>query len=126
MPRSGYAHVSSIDQDLTIQLEKLKAAACQVIRSENRTLSAVRGDGRISLMGVLTGFSGNVDTAAILRKRITLQGIYVGSVATLAALSRTKIKPVVDRLFGFDEAEAAYKTLSAASHFGKLVVRVAN
>ena len=46
----------------------------------NRTLRAVRHDGRISLMGVLTGFAGEVDTAAILRKRITLQGIYVGPV----------------------------------------------
>lgn len=34
MPRFGYARVSSTDQDLTIQLEKLKAAGCQVVRSE--------------------------------------------------------------------------------------------
>ncbi|PSJ20109.1 resolvase, partial [Halomonas sp. ND22Bw] len=34
MARFGYARVSSTDQDLTIQLEKLKAAGCTVIRSE--------------------------------------------------------------------------------------------
>lgn len=34
MPRFCYARVSSTDQDLTIQLEKLKAAGCQVVRSE--------------------------------------------------------------------------------------------
>lgn len=92
----------------------------------NRTLRAVRADGRISLMGVLTGFSGEIDTAAILRKRITLQGIYVGSVASLTALSRTRIRPVVDRTFAFEEAGTAYACLSAADHFGKLVVRVAD
>lgn len=34
MPRFGYARVSSTDQDLTIQLDKLKSAGCSVIRSE--------------------------------------------------------------------------------------------
>lgn len=91
----------------------------------NTTLQAVRLDGRISLMGVLTGFDGPVDTAAILSRRITLQGIYVGPVAMLRALARTGIEPVVDRVFGWDEAEAAYDALSRADHFGKLVIRVA-
>jgi NADPH:quinone reductase-like Zn-dependent oxidoreductase len=89
----------------------------------NATLRAVRHDGRISLMGVLTGFEGAIDTASILRKRITLQGIYVGPVTSLAALVRTGIRPVIDRVFGFAEAEAAYDTMAAASHFGKLVIR---
>lgn len=89
----------------------------------NSTLRAVRHGGRISLMGVLTGFAGPIDTAAILRKRITLQGIYVGPVETLAAVVRTGVKPVIDRVFPFEDAEAAYSSLEAAGHFGKLVVR---
>ena len=91
----------------------------------NSTLKAVRPDGRISLMGVLTGFNGPIDTAAILRNRITLQGIYVGSVEMLAKLSRIAIKPVIDHVFAFDEAETAYDALKAAKHFGKLVIRIA-
>ncbi|MEO9340850.1 NAD(P)-dependent alcohol dehydrogenase [Mesorhizobium sp. SB112] len=90
----------------------------------SQTLKATRFDGRISLMGVLTGFDGHVDTAAILEKRITLQGIYVGPVATLAALVKTGIKPQVDRVFPFAEAEAAYNSLREAGHFGKLVVKI--
>ncbi|MBC7801528.1 MAG: NAD(P)-dependent alcohol dehydrogenase [Gemmatimonadaceae bacterium] len=90
----------------------------------NATLNAVRHDGRISLMGVLTGFGGEIDTAAILRKRITLQGIYVGSAAMLAALVRTGIEPVVDAVFAFADADAAYSSMEAAGHFGKLVIRV--
>ena len=88
----------------------------------NSTLKAVRPDGRISLMGVLTGFGGEVDTASILRKRITVQGIYVGSVEMLGKLARTGVKPVIDKVFSFKEAETAYDGLAAAEHFGKLVI----
>ena len=91
----------------------------------NETLRAVRHGGRISLMGVLTGFDGPVNTAAILSKRITLQGIYVGSVEMLHALVQAAPKPVVDQVFAFGEAEAAYSVLAGAGHFGKLVIRVA-
>jgi hypothetical protein len=37
MPLYGYARVSSEDQDLSLQIEKLKAAGCEIIRSEKRT-----------------------------------------------------------------------------------------
>ncbi len=90
----------------------------------NETLKATRFGGRISLMGVLTGFSGPIDTAAILEKRITLQGIYVGPVSTLGALTRTGITPQIDRIFSFEDADAAYGALRRADHFGKLVVRI--
>ena len=51
MPRFGYARVSTTDQDLTIQIDKLKAAACQVIRSEK--LSAKSADDRPELATVM-------------------------------------------------------------------------
>ncbi|MBS1040011.1 NAD(P)-dependent alcohol dehydrogenase [Gluconobacter cerinus] len=90
----------------------------------NKTLKATRLGGRISLMGVLTGFDGSVDTGVLLEKRITLQGIYVGPVAALQALVKTNIAPQIDRVFPFEDAEAAYSALQAAGHFGKLVIRI--
>jgi NADPH:quinone reductase-like Zn-dependent oxidoreductase len=92
----------------------------------NKTLEAVRCGGRISLMGVLTGFDGHIDTAIILRKRITLQGIYVGPVSTLRSLICTGIKPQLDQVFRFDQAEAAYAALQGAGHFGKIVIKIAD
>jgi NADPH:quinone reductase-like Zn-dependent oxidoreductase len=91
----------------------------------SKTLRATRFDGRVSLMGVLTGFEGPVDTNAILQRRITLQGIYVGPVTALRSLIAVGIKPQIDRVFEFSEAEAAYDTLQGASHFGKLVIKIA-
>ncbi|WP_107676211.1 NAD(P)-dependent alcohol dehydrogenase [Agrobacterium sp. LAD9] len=90
----------------------------------SQTLAATRFDGRISLMGVLTGFDGHIDTGAILEKRITLQGIYVGPVATLTSLVKTGITPQVDQVFPFEEAEAGYNALRDAGHFGKLVIKI--
>lgn len=90
----------------------------------NDTLRATRADGRISLMGVLTGFDGPINTSAILQRRITLQGIYVGSVATLRSLTQAAIVPQVDRVFDFEDAEEAYRSLRTAGHVGKLVVRI--
>src|SRR5262245_43684885 len=43
MPIYGYARVSSIDQDLTIQREKLKAAGCTVIRAEKASGTTRKG-----------------------------------------------------------------------------------
>jgi NADPH:quinone reductase-like Zn-dependent oxidoreductase len=42
-----------------------------------------------------------------------------------AAIAANKIKPVIDRVFGFDEVRAAYRHMEACGHFGKIVVRVA-
>jgi NADPH:quinone reductase-like Zn-dependent oxidoreductase len=90
----------------------------------NQTLKSTRHGGRISLMGVLTGFNGAIDTAQILQRRITLQGIFVGPVATLAALTRVGLKPQIDHVYPFEHAEEAYRSLRAAGHFGKLVVKI--
>ena len=43
----GYARVSSIDQDLTIQEEALRAAGCDTIRSEK--ISGTSREGRQEL-----------------------------------------------------------------------------
>ena len=72
----------------------------------NKSLRAVRMGGRISLIGVLTGGAGEINTASILRKNIQVQGIYVGSREMFEAMNRAialhAMKPVIDQVFPFE------------------------
>ena len=51
MPIYGYARVSTLDQDLTLQQTTLKAAGCSVVRAEKA--SGTRRDGRTELQVLL-------------------------------------------------------------------------
>ncbi|AFY68877.1 NADPH:quinone reductase [Thalassoporum mexicanum PCC 7367] len=93
----------------------------------NKSLRSVRMGGRISLIGVLAGISGEVNTVAILSKAITIQGIYVGSRTMFEDMNRAidlhKLNPIVDRVFGFAQAEEAFSYLESGGHFGKIAIR---
>ena len=41
------------------------------------------------------------------------------------AMAASGIKPVIDKMFPFDEARTAYQHMAAGAHFGKIVIRVA-
>ena len=89
-----------------------------------KTIEATCVGGTISLIGVLTG--GSINPSSVMRKSIRLQGVYVGNRRMFeemnAAFTLNQIRPVIDQVFDFEEARAAYHVMRAASHFGKLVV----
>lgn len=89
-----------------------------------RSIAATRISGTIVLVGVLTG--GQINPAAIMRKSIRLQGIYVGPRRMFQDMNRAvtqhELKPVIHRTFPFNEAPAAFRAMAEAGHFGKLVV----
>jgi NADPH:quinone reductase-like Zn-dependent oxidoreductase len=92
-----------------------------------RSLASTRVSGRVSLIGVLTGQpEHNPSPMLVLFKRLTLQGIYVGSRAMFEAMNRLiteqHIEPVIDRVFAFEDVRAAYEALAQGQHFGKLVI----
>lgn len=93
----------------------------------NKSLRAARYGGYISLIGVLSGLSADVSTVSILHKGITVQGIYVGSRAMFEAMNQAialhGIKPIVDRVFPFEEARQALEYMESGAHFGKIALR---
>jgi NADPH:quinone reductase-like Zn-dependent oxidoreductase len=60
-------------------------------------------------------------------KSVTLQGIFVGSREMFEGMNRAiavnKLKPVIDRVFGFDEVRAALEHMASGKHFGKIVIK---
>lgn len=93
-----------------------------------KSLDAVRYGGRVSLIGVLTGFEGQVNPWPVIARSITLQGIYVGTRQHFEDMTRAftqnKVKPVIDRVFPFAQAREAFEHMAAGSHFGKIVIEV--
>ena len=93
-----------------------------------RSFGAIRTGGKISMIGGLSGAATELNPSLILARRANVQGISVGSTemfeAMNAAIAANRIKPVIDRVFAFDEALAAYQHMAAGAHFGKIVIRV--
>jgi NADPH:quinone reductase-like Zn-dependent oxidoreductase len=89
------------------------------------SLKAIRRGGHVALIGVLTG-QGEIDPRPILMKSIRLQGIYVGSREMFEemnrAISLTQMRPIVDRVFGFDDPVAAMRYMESGAHFGKVCI----
>lgn len=89
-----------------------------------RSIAATRIAGTIAFIGILAG--GQVDPLPIMRKSLTVQGIYVGSRNLFRQMNRAieaaGLRPVIDRRFAFDAAPEAYRAMQAAGHFGKLVI----
>jgi NADPH:quinone reductase-like Zn-dependent oxidoreductase len=75
---------------------------------------------------VLTG--GQINPTSIMRKSLTVRGIYVGSRAMFEAMNRAiaavGLRPIIDRRFTFEDPRAAYRHMQAAGHFGKIVVTI--
>jgi len=94
----------------------------------DQSVAALRYGGTMSLLGVLTGLRGEVNVYALFQKGLHVRGVYVGSGRMFGALNRALsangIRPIVDRVFPFDEARAAYEYLASGAHFGKVVIRV--
>ncbi len=97
----------------------------------DQSIQALRFGGTLSLIGVLAGTQGSINTHQVLHKNIRVHGVYVGSVSmfedllrTLNANATSPLEPIIDRVFPFGEARAAYEHLASGAHFGKVVVRV--
>ena len=93
-----------------------------------QSLKAVRSGGRISLIGVLTGTSGDINLLPLIMKKIRVDGILVGSremfEAMNQALSLHHLHPVVDSIFSFDETRQALRRMESGTHFGKICVKI--
>lgn len=89
-----------------------------------QSIDAVRIGGHISLIGVLTGRSGEIPTAALMAKQARLQGLIVGSrrhqMDFVRGINAIGLRPVIDRTFALHEIADAFRYQASGAHFGKI------
>ncbi|KAJ7131178.1 alcohol dehydrogenase [Mycena epipterygia] len=103
-----------------------------------RSISSVRISGSIDLIGNLQAYSiltqGDVPPVDIVEpsifKGLKIRGIYVGSVAQfknmnkLISANAEKTRPIVDKVFTFNDAKAAFAYFESQAHVGKVVIKL--
>ncbi|HTT01103.1 MAG TPA: NAD(P)-dependent alcohol dehydrogenase [Steroidobacteraceae bacterium] len=91
-------------------------------------LKALAPGAHVALIGGLGGFGGDIPAMALMGSNSTASGIYVGSRADFEAMNafieKHKMKPVVDRVFAYEDAPAAFDLMRSGNFFGKIVIRV--
>jgi NADPH:quinone reductase-like Zn-dependent oxidoreductase len=84
-----------------------------------RSFGAIRVGGKITMIGGLSGRATDLNPGLIFARRANVQGIPVGSMQMFEALGRAMavsgIKPVIDKIFPFDEAQAAYRHMASCA-----------
>jgi NADPH:quinone reductase-like Zn-dependent oxidoreductase len=92
-----------------------------------QSFTAVGFNGEVALIGVLTR-EGNSNPHTLMFKGASLRGIFVGSAGMARRLNAFvdahAIKPVIDRVFDFADAKAAYAYQASPDLFGKVVIRI--
>ena len=91
-----------------------------------KSFRSVALGGEIALVGMLGGTDLAVDPTAIFRAVASLRAVAVGSrtqfLAMVRAIAQHRTRPVIDRVFDFDDAPAAFAYYAAGKNFGKVVI----
>lgn len=93
-----------------------------------KALEALGFQGHIAMIGALSGSAGAMPTGSFIGLGTRVTGIYVGSRSDFEAMNafitEHRLRPVVDAVFPFEEAEAAYELMDSEQHLGKIVIRL--
>lgn len=93
-----------------------------------KALQALALDGHIALIGSLSGFPEAIPTGPLFATVAHLSAIYVGSradfVAMNAFMAEHDVHPVIDRVFEFEDAPAAFDLMENGDYMGKIVIRL--
>ena len=93
-----------------------------------KALEILAYGGHIALIGGLGGYGSDLPTGALMWINATASGVFVGSRADFEAMnafiSEHELRPLIDRVFDFEEAPAAYEYMDSGDFMGKIVIRV--
>ncbi len=93
----------------------------------SQSLLALRTNGRISIIGGLSGFTAEMSLGQIIRKSARIRGLLVGSKILFAsmnnAIRKHQLRPVIDSTFSFQDSLQAFDQKDKGNAFGKIVIR---
>lgn len=93
-----------------------------------RSINAIGRFGKITLIGLLTGRDGGVNPYPLMFKGGTIHGIFVGDRSMFEEMNRAieinGIKPVIEKVYPFEQARDAYRHQAGGAFVGKIVIRV--
>lgn len=91
-----------------------------------KSIKSVAWEGEVEYIGRLDGKSSTLDLNMLYRSISKLRVVAAGNKAQFLALNRAisvaGLKPVIDRVFGFDEVPAAFRYYESTQPLGKVVI----
>lgn len=91
-----------------------------------QSIRAVAVGGEITIIGFLAAGGTPIDFNSLFMSGATLRRIAVGSRADFEAMNRAiiqhRLRPVIDRVFPFDQAGEAWRHFDSRRNFGKVVI----
>jgi NADPH:quinone reductase-like Zn-dependent oxidoreductase len=94
----------------------------------SQSIPACKTGGHIALIGLLTGFTGEVSIPVLFSNQIRVSGISIGSRADqqdmIRAITVNRLKPIIDRRFPLQEICDAFKYYESQMHFGKVCLEL--
>jgi len=104
----------------------------------NRNLSILKPRGRLIIVGLMGGGTGEIDLGPILRKRLQIFGSVMRPLSLeekiqitqrfvnrwLPLLKEGKIKPMIDTVMPLSQAREAHEYMEANKNFGKIILSV--
>ncbi|EIW56497.1 GroES-like protein [Trametes versicolor FP-101664 SS1] len=94
-----------------------------------QSVTAIRNGGTVSIIGFVAG-QGDVSMLPllVLGKAAIVRGILVGSREQFEKMNRlisaNHLKPIVDKVFAFEDLRMAYEYQGSQQHVGKVVIKV--
>jgi putative PIG3 family NAD(P)H quinone oxidoreductase len=103
-----------------------------------RNVEALAPGGRLLLIGTMGGRRGELDVAAVLRKRVTIIGSTLRARPSEEkarvvreflrefgpALAEGRIRPVIDTVLPLEAVADAHRRVASSAHLGKVILRV--
>lgn len=128
----NYRTTPDWDQEV-LKLTRGRGVDCVIeiggVGTLNKSFQSLAFGGKVVLIGVLAAPNGgDINIYALMPKRGNLHGIFVGDHAMFAemnnAIEAHAIRPVIDKVYAFDDALEAYRHQASGNFVGKVVIRV--